>query len=186
MDQVLEDFIAALRAAGVRISTSESIDAYRVLGMIGYEKKEILPRCALGRPGQECGRKRTFSIPLRSFFLAGLRFPFCRRPEGEGVDRHGVHAPWRPCCSTTGETIFAAMLAEAAGRMESDRPSASDAKGRLRAAPSRDDGTSGMRRLIGNGSGRIVAAGGGAEAEALEQGMRHLKGERRKVYSETI
>ena len=42
MTEVLTDFIRALRAADVRISTSESIDAGQVLRLVGYEDRTLL------------------------------------------------------------------------------------------------------------------------------------------------
>lgn len=42
MEQVLHDFISSLRSFGVRISTSESIDAFRAAELVGYEDREIL------------------------------------------------------------------------------------------------------------------------------------------------
>lgn len=42
MDRVLEDFICIARRAGVRISTSESIDAFQALACIGYSDRDIL------------------------------------------------------------------------------------------------------------------------------------------------
>jgi uncharacterized protein with von Willebrand factor type A (vWA) domain len=42
MDQVLHDFFSALRTAGVRISVSESLDAMRAAGQVGYEERERL------------------------------------------------------------------------------------------------------------------------------------------------
>ena len=42
MDQILEDFISALRGSGVRISISESTDAMRAVELMGYQDREVL------------------------------------------------------------------------------------------------------------------------------------------------
>jgi len=42
MDQILRDFIVALRASGVRISVAESIDAMNTAKLIGYEDRTVL------------------------------------------------------------------------------------------------------------------------------------------------
>jgi uncharacterized protein with von Willebrand factor type A (vWA) domain len=42
MEQVLHDFISSLRSFGVRISTSERIDAFRAAELVGYQDREIL------------------------------------------------------------------------------------------------------------------------------------------------
>ena len=47
MTEVIGDFIRALRAADVRVSTAESIDAGEVIGLVGFSSREVL-RHALG------------------------------------------------------------------------------------------------------------------------------------------
>jgi uncharacterized protein with von Willebrand factor type A (vWA) domain len=42
MDQILEDFICALRGSGIRISISESTDAMRAVALMGYQDREVL------------------------------------------------------------------------------------------------------------------------------------------------
>ena len=48
MSEVLSDFIRALRASDVRVSTSESIDAGDVVELVGYNDREVL-KDALGQ-----------------------------------------------------------------------------------------------------------------------------------------
>ena len=48
MSDVLGDFIRALRASDVRVSTSESIDAGDVIGLVGYDDRQVL-KDALGQ-----------------------------------------------------------------------------------------------------------------------------------------
>ena len=42
MTQILSDFILALRAADVRVSTAESIDAAATLDVIGFEQRDVV------------------------------------------------------------------------------------------------------------------------------------------------
>jgi uncharacterized protein with von Willebrand factor type A (vWA) domain len=42
MDQILEDFISALRGSGIRISISESTDALRAVALMGYQDRGVL------------------------------------------------------------------------------------------------------------------------------------------------
>lgn len=42
MEQVIHDFISSLRSFGVRISTSETMDAFRAAELVGYQDREIL------------------------------------------------------------------------------------------------------------------------------------------------
>ena len=42
MDQVLHDFVRALRGSGVRISVSEVLDAIHAARLTGYKNREIL------------------------------------------------------------------------------------------------------------------------------------------------
>ena len=42
MTEVLTDFIRALRAADLRVSTSETIDAGNVLHLVGYDDRLVL------------------------------------------------------------------------------------------------------------------------------------------------
>ena len=40
MDQVLRDFFRALRAAGVKVSIPEALDAAKTVGLVGYGDRE--------------------------------------------------------------------------------------------------------------------------------------------------
>lgn len=42
MEQVIHDFISSLRSFGIRISTSETMDAFRAAELVGYQDREIL------------------------------------------------------------------------------------------------------------------------------------------------
>lgn len=63
MTEVLGDFIRALRAADIRVSTSESIDAGNVVDLVGLGEREILRQTcypiAQTEPNK-AGRRRRF------------------------------------------------------------------------------------------------------------------------------
>ncbi|MDJ0921484.1 MAG: VWA domain-containing protein [Henriciella sp.] len=65
-EQVLTDFIRALRSADVRVSTGESIDAARAVSIIGYEDRERLSdtlRCVLAKsPAEKATHDRLFDL----------------------------------------------------------------------------------------------------------------------------
>jgi len=66
--EVLTDFIRALRAADVRISTAESIDAGAVLGLVGYDDRTIL-RAALSQAlAKTEDEKQAFIATFDRFF----------------------------------------------------------------------------------------------------------------------
>lgn len=172
MDQILEDFITALRSAGVRISTSESIDAYRVLGMIGYEKKEILRDALSAALAKSAAEKELFD-PCFDLFFSPDWIPVLPEAGGRGRNRHGV-PPLAAMLLYNRRDDLAAMLAEAAGRMDRTGLQLPTQRGvyaqRLLEMMGFRDAEAYWKRLRAD-----VAAGAGAEAEALEQGMRHLK-----------
>lgn len=68
MSVVLADFIRALRAADVRISTSESIDAGRALALVGYDDRATL-RAALSQSlAKSLDDKEAFCETFDRFF----------------------------------------------------------------------------------------------------------------------
>lgn len=65
-EQVLTDFIRALRSADVRVSTGEAIDAARAVSFIGYEDRQQLAdtlRCVLAKsPDEKATHDRLFDL----------------------------------------------------------------------------------------------------------------------------
>jgi len=68
MDQVLEDFVVALRNAGVRISLSESIDAARTLKIMGYRDREALKTSLAAVLAKTVPEKEIFTDCFDLFF----------------------------------------------------------------------------------------------------------------------
>lgn len=68
MTEVLGDFIRALRAADVRITTSEAIEAGEALARIGYEDRELLRQALSQTLSKSVDEKQAFFETFDSFF----------------------------------------------------------------------------------------------------------------------
>ena len=68
MEQVIEDFILALRSFGVRVSTSESIDAFRAVEIIDYKDREILKASLSAVLAKTPAEKESFNECFDRFF----------------------------------------------------------------------------------------------------------------------
>jgi len=92
MTEVLGDFIRALRAADVRISTSESIDAGAVLGLVGYDDRLLL-RYALSQVlAKTEDEKQAFAETFDRFFAFDqfkTKAPGTEREQQGGERRDG-------------------------------------------------------------------------------------------------
>jgi uncharacterized protein with von Willebrand factor type A (vWA) domain len=68
MDQVLEDFISALRGSGIRISISESTDAMRAVELMGYQDREVLKDALSVALAKSQTEKEIFEACFERFF----------------------------------------------------------------------------------------------------------------------
>lgn len=68
MDQVLTTFIRALRNANVRISTSETLDAFRTVQLIGYGNRTRLKQALSLVLPKTLDEKRYFDVTFDQFF----------------------------------------------------------------------------------------------------------------------
>ena len=68
MEQVLQNFIASLRAAGVRISVSESLDASRAISFLGYEDRQVFKDTLSTVLAKSVPEKRLFDDCFERFF----------------------------------------------------------------------------------------------------------------------
>ena len=71
MDQILRDFLRALRGAGVQVSIPESIDAMNTVKLVGYQDREVLKDAlsvVLAKSGLE---KESFDMCFDRFFSFG-------------------------------------------------------------------------------------------------------------------
>ena len=68
MDQILEDFIFALRGSGIRISISESTDAMRAVELMGYGDREVLKDALSAALAKSQREKEVFEECFERFF----------------------------------------------------------------------------------------------------------------------
>lgn len=68
MDQILEDFISALRGSGIRISISESTDAMRAVELMGYADREVLKDALSAALAKSQTEKGIFEECFERFF----------------------------------------------------------------------------------------------------------------------
>ena len=68
MDQILEDFIFALRGSGIRISISESTDAMRAVELMGYADREVLKDALSAALAKSQAEKEIFEECFERFF----------------------------------------------------------------------------------------------------------------------
>lgn len=87
MTEVLTDFIRALRAADVRISTSESIDAGSVLRLVGYDDRLVLRHALSQVLAKTEDEKQAFANTFDRFFAFEQ---FTERQDGEADAEAGA------------------------------------------------------------------------------------------------
>jgi uncharacterized protein with von Willebrand factor type A (vWA) domain len=97
MDRTLAQFVRALRNADVRVSTAETLDAMRVVDLIGYDNRELLKTglsLALPKTAEE---KAVFDVCFERFFARrdnGKLLNEARRDDlAESVSEQPTEAP---------------------------------------------------------------------------------------------
>ncbi len=68
MEEVLEEFVLALRRSGVRISVAECIDAMRAVELVGYADRQLLREALSGVLAKSSDEKEVFTITFERFF----------------------------------------------------------------------------------------------------------------------
>ena len=68
MDRILVDFVKALRGTGVRIATSETLDAIQVLDLIGYSNRTYLKLALANTLAKSEQEKQLFDTCFEQFF----------------------------------------------------------------------------------------------------------------------
>ncbi|HUD51842.1 vWA domain-containing protein [Parvibaculum sp.] len=86
MTEVLGDFIRALRAADIRVSTSESIDAGNVVDLVGLGEREILRHALSQVLAKSEDEKQAFRETFDRFFAFDQ---FKAKPESAEAERDG-------------------------------------------------------------------------------------------------
>jgi len=77
MEDVIGSFIAALRNSGVRISVSETLDAVRAAGLVGYRKRETLRNALSATLAKSVLEKEKFETCFDKYFS----FDFSNAPD---------------------------------------------------------------------------------------------------------
>ncbi|HAJ27433.1 MAG TPA: hypothetical protein DCG53_09365 [Syntrophus sp. (in: bacteria)] len=72
MERVLEDFVTAARTAGVRISISETLDAVRVVKIVGYRDRALLKDALAVSLAKTAGEKTILEDCFERFFAFRL------------------------------------------------------------------------------------------------------------------
>jgi len=72
MDQVIRDFILALRGSGVRVSVAESIDAMKVVDLVGYDDREVLKDSLAAILAKSFREKEIFERCFKGFFSSDI------------------------------------------------------------------------------------------------------------------
>lgn len=75
MQQIIQDFITALRNSGLRVSASESVDAIRALDLIGYRDRESLRDALSACLAKSVVEKEAFYAVFDLFFSSEESFP---------------------------------------------------------------------------------------------------------------
>lgn len=89
MSEVLTEFIRALRAADVRVSISESIDAGRAVELVGFDNRQVLKHSlgqVLAKTEEE---KLSFDETFDKFFAFDQFKPPPKREDGPGQAKDG-------------------------------------------------------------------------------------------------
>src|SRR5690242_15188965 len=68
MERVLAAFVRALRAAGSPVSTSETIDAVKAVGFIGYGNRQVLKHSLAAVLAKSETEKSTFDALFELYF----------------------------------------------------------------------------------------------------------------------
>src|SRR5688572_3074976 len=91
MDQLLTNFIRALRNADVRISTAETLDAFSTLQLVGYRDRQLLKdSLSLVLPKTQ-DEKAAFDACFDQFFAYRKRTPL-RSPDAPAPDQSETSA----------------------------------------------------------------------------------------------
>ena len=85
MQHQLEQFLRALRAADVKVSPAEAIDAARTISAVGYADRELFKDALCATLAKSRDEVDRFDATFETFFT---RDPFSLPPppEGEGQD----------------------------------------------------------------------------------------------------
>ena len=174
MQGALEDFFRALRAADVKVSPAEAIDAHRTVEKVGFADRELFKDALCATLAKTSDEVVRFDETFETFF-ARDEMAFEPPPQGEGDPMAGL-----PEGSQESELARMLMEGDVAGLAQAMEEAAERAQvSQIRLTTQRSRLT---RRLLEEmGLAEIEAiianarrAGGGEGADRLEAGKRRL------------
>jgi uncharacterized protein len=117
MDQVLQDFILALRRSGLRVSTAESVDALRAAELIGYGARQALKDGLAAALAKSLDDKEIFGSIFDGFFSGAEVYSGRAGPSASSrLDPAGADSPLTGLL-LSGDSAGIAVSMRAAGRL---------------------------------------------------------------------
>ena len=175
MQRPLEDFIRALRAAEVRVSVAETMEAHEVVAMIGYGNRDLLKDSLSITLAKTVGEKERFSDSFDMFFS---RSEFTGAEDEMPSSEHGIGNDLADMMlADDREGLAAAMEAAARDVGVGDIRFSTQVNFLTRRVLDRM-GLADMERLIAQAN-RGEIFGGSAMADALEGARSRLFGQAR-------
>jgi len=94
MERTLIEFITALRRSGVRVSVSETLDAFRTAELVGYGNRELLKDALAATLAKSLPERETFLSCFSCFFSRNdLSETDWGLPDGDELELRGEDAP---------------------------------------------------------------------------------------------
>ena len=178
MQAALEDFFRALRAADVRVSPAEAIDAHRTVDVVGFADRELFRDALCATLAKTADEVTRFESVFDTFFDRRSEAPSPQAPpEGQGDPMEGLPPEAqesdlaRMLMAGDGAALAQAMEA-AAERAEVSRIRLSTQRARLSRRLLEEMGLSEIERILA--AARRLGGPGEAGAERLEAARKAL------------
>lgn len=183
MQHTLEEFLRALRAADVRVSPAEAIDAARTAATVGYADRELFKDALCATLAKSRDEVARFDETFETFFdRSALSLPPPSPGPGEGEPQDGDGAPG-VAESPLAQMLLRGDVAAVAQAMEAAAARAGVAEIRLSTQRSRmtrrlldEMGLAEIEQIIANAR-RLAPDQGGNLAERLDAARRALAAE---------
>lgn len=174
MQGALEDFFRALRAADVKVSPAEAIDAHRTVETVGFADRELFKDALCATLAKSADEVERFDDIFETFFSRG-RPAFDPPPQGEGDPMQG--APEGAEDSELARMLLegdspglAQAMEEAAQRAQVSQIRLTTQRSRLTRRLLEEMGLTEIEAIIANAR----RSGAGEGADRLEAGKRRL------------
>ncbi len=178
MQHTLEEFLRALRAADVKVSPAEAIDAARTISAVGYADRELFKDALCATLAKSRDEVARFDQTFETFFT---REPFALPPPPEGEPQSGgegapgvAESPLAQMLLAGDATAVAQAMEEAAARAGVAEIRLSTQRSRLTRRLLDEMGLAEIERIIANA--RKMPEGGGL-ADRLDAARKALVAE---------